>query len=1311
VVLTAFAVALLSSGSIAALEADKAVTQYRRVLWTEENGLPNRSVLAVAQTRDGYLWIGTEEGLVRFDGGRFTTFTRATTPALRHNRIESLLELADGSLIIGTYDGFARYEHGAFSVLPVGGDPSPERSRLAQASDGALWIASSIGLVRVDGHAAARNIPVEGAAASGIAAVAAGADGAVWIGTASGLFRWHKGRIDGRWRDELTNPRVLSLMRARDGSLWIGTSNGVSRLRNGSIETVLAPRRTTDLATEELFEDRHGTVWLATTDGLYRYRLGVTDRFAVEHGLAFNDVRALEEDREGNLWVGTNGGGLQRLSDAAFTPYGTLEGMAGESARPILEAADGALWIGLNQGGLRRLQHGRFTVYNRGSGLPEASIRALAQDRDGTLWIATSGAGLVRFREGRFTQFTTQDGLQSNRLRSLNTMRDGTLWIGGEEGLNRMVDGRVEPVPLALVHPYVSDILEARDGSVWLATLGGVHRITAGKVETFTTSSGLSHNSVLALYEDADGAIWLGTYGGGIMRYLRGRLRSYRTEQGLPDDVALQIVGDQQNHLWITCNRGIFRIDREQLEALDAGRVSRLSPTMFGTSDGLRSRECNGGDPAGICDRRGRLWFPTVAGLVMYDPSRPSLTPAPPPVIVERVMIDDVDVNPDGGIERRAGQGRIEIQFTAPSFAAPERLRLQFKLEGFDTRWTDAEARRTAYYTNIPPGQYTFRVRTAAGSGWSDSGAAVAMRLLPAFYQTNWFYALSTLLGVGGIALAIGVGIRMVERERAQHTLRASEQRFRALVEHSSDAIALLGRNLDVMYASPSTERLLGYGAADLVGRSFFEIVHPDDVRLVREYHAKSLREPGQPCVGECRFRHADGTWRWIEGVGVNHFDDPAISAIVLNYRDITDRKQAELQLQEAKEAAEAASRAKSEFLANMSHEIRTPMNGIIGMTQLAMQATTEQEQQEYLGLVKSSGDALVTLINDILDLSKIEAGRVDLESIAFTPHHVVADTIRVLEWGAREKGLEVRCEFGPALPAVVRGDPSRFRQVLLNLVGNAIKFTASGHVIVHVDADDRTDTASVPLHVRVVDTGIGISEDEQKIIFEKFTQADGSTSRKYGGTGLGLAISARLALLMGGRLWVESAPGRGSTFHFTARFETSDEPSLPHAAAHGEPMTAAHGRPALSVLLAEDNAVNQLLAMRLLEKRGHRVTPAVNGLEALEILARQSFDMVLMDVQMPEMGGFEAAAAIRAREAGSGRHQPIVAMTAHALDGDRERCLKGGFDGYIAKPISERELFAVIEEVMAGRSPDLLTGSLGFTGRSGRPGDQYFSS
>jgi signal transduction histidine kinase/CheY-like chemotaxis protein len=398
--------------------------------------------------------------------------------------------------------------------------------------------------------------------------------------------------------------------------------------------------------------------------------------------------------------------------------------------------------------------------------------------------------------------------------------------------------------------------------------------------------------------------------------------------------------------------------------------------------------------------------------------------------------------------------------------------------------------------------------------------------------------------------------------------------------------------------------------------------------------------------------------------------------------------------LRQAKEAAEAASRAKGEFLANMSHEIRTPMNGILGMTGLALEATSVEEQREYLALVKASGESLLQLINDILDLSKIEAGKLDLESIAFDPRQLVADTMKLIEWRAAQKALALDWHVARDVPAGLNGDPMRLRQVLLNLLSNALKFTDSGKIAVRMTVDPSSTAcraeaageggASVILRVTVSDTGVGIAADKHETIFDNFTQADGSTTRKYGGTGLGLAISARLVTMMGGRIWVESEPGRGSTFQLTVRLTAA--PAVPRE------LPVAAAAPAfapLSVLLAEDNEVNQLLARRLLEQAGHKVTAVGNGLEALAALETGSFDVILMDVQMPELDGFAATAAIRAAERSTGRHQPIIAMTAHALKGDRERCLEAGMDGYISKPITAQQLHAIIREAVVLRDWD----------------------
>jgi PAS domain S-box-containing protein len=410
-------------------------------------------------------------------------------------------------------------------------------------------------------------------------------------------------------------------------------------------------------------------------------------------------------------------------------------------------------------------------------------------------------------------------------------------------------------------------------------------------------------------------------------------------------------------------------------------------------------------------------------------------------------------------------------------------------------------------------------------------------------------------------------------------------------------------------------------------------------------------------------------------------------------------RKRGEEMLSQAKEAAEAASRAKGEFLANMSHEIRTPMNGILGMTELALRTNPAPEQREYLHGVKTSAEALLTVINDILDFSKIEAGKLDFESLDFSLRDTLACALRPLTVPAHAKGLELACEVAPDVTDGLVGDPGRLRQVLLNLAGNAVKFTERGEVVVEVKrlSTDDTDKAekkggrppsssSVPsvssvdtLLFSVRDTGIGIPKEKLGLIFQPFTQADGSTTRKYGGTGLGLTISQRLVELMGGRLWVESELGRGSTFYFTALLGLARGPvacSPPPA-----PTPAAAPR-ALRVLLAEDNAVNQVVAAQLLKSEGHEVTVAGDGRAALAALARQPFDVVLMDVQMPEMDGLEATAALRCQQAGSGRHMPVIALTAHAMKGDRERCLAAGMDDYLSKPIRPDDLRRVLAAV-----------------------------
>jgi PAS domain S-box-containing protein len=535
--------------------------------------------------------------------------------------------------------------------------------------------------------------------------------------------------------------------------------------------------------------------------------------------------------------------------------------------------------------------------------------------------------------------------------------------------------------------------------------------------------------------------------------------------------------------------------------------------------------------------------------------------------------------------------------------------------------------------------------------------------------------------------------VETAEREQASAGLRESEERFRQLAETVDQVFFLTDvRNGRILYVSPAYQKVWGRACASLYENpaSFLDAVHPEDRHLVQEELTTSDNHNSI-----FRIIRPDDSIRWINCRVFPVMDEEGqVYRMAGLAEDITRRLGLEKELENALEVAIESARLKSEFLANMSHEIRTPMNGIIGMTELTLDTDLTPEQRDYLDMVKTSADSLLIIINDILDFSKIESGKFELDPIDFDITEEVAETVRPLALRAEQKGLELTCHVAPNVPSHCLGDVTRLRQILVNLVGNAIKFTESGEIAVLVEQESQTGT-DVHLHFQVRDTGIGVSPEKQELIFEAFAQADGSTTRKYGGTGLGLAITSRLVELMGGRVWVESpsptsenATNPGCVFHFTLRLGVASaapgEQSTKRIKENVKRVRAQAGDGCeWRILLAEDHPINQHLVVSLLTKRGHVVKVATNGRQAVDMFARERFDVVLMDVQMPMMNGFEATGEIRALEATLNHRTPIIAMTAYAMKGDRERCLAAGMDAYLSKPINADELLSTLQHVI----------------------------
>ncbi|QOY90703.1 hybrid sensor histidine kinase/response regulator [Paludibaculum fermentans] len=1157
--------------------------RYSFKTYGQEQGLSNLATECLFQDRTGYLWVGTQNGLFRYDGAVFARFGEAD--GLPSSTVDSIVESSDGVLWVATSHGLARRRGSRFEAFAFKQSvESAGRFGLASDATGRLYLTTNAGILQSSqpaGGAEPKFEPIPGQPSGHAYGVHVEQGGVIWYGCGSGVCRIENGRTESFGQDQgVPADRWDALLTDREGTVWIRSSKRLL-LKQKAGTRFSAPLRNIpsngDFAT--LAAGKDGELFVPTDDGVWEFAHGQWRVTGQEQGLIAAATSAVLQDREGSLWIGLWGTGLSRwVGRNEWEGWTRAEGLSGEHVWKMARDLQGQLWVatdnGLNQMRMdARTGKVGWRLWTEANGLAANKTRSLALGPDGALWAGSSPGGISRIQPvtGQVQTFALPRVPGSDRIWTLTFDKSGRLWAATRGGLFSAVplSGKTEfqkqELPNGDAGETVSTVLEDRQGRFWAAGTRGLARRENGVWRRFTKQDGLASTAAGFLAEGADGSIWVGYRDrSGVSQVKvdgeRLSVKTFTPQSGLHSGQAIFVKVDRRGWVWFGTDQGI--------DVLIGKRWHH-----FGRQDGLIWDDCN--TDAFFEDNDGSVWIGTSRGMAHYrvPVSRPALDG--PRVEFTRFQLGDRTPDLDQPIVEPYRNRTLSAQLSVLTFLAEGDVLCRYRLVGLDDDWLETKQREVRF-PNLPPGRYVLEAtaRNAAGI-WSKVTAQVRFTIQPPWWGTWWFRTVIVLTILLVLAAVILWRTRRLLSQSARLEAAVKERTQQLRIEQDR----IVGQNAEI-------ERLL--------------------------------------------------------------------------------------------EQARQANLLKDEFLANMSHEIRTPMNGIIGMINVTLAQAVNAEQQESLHMVKSCAQSLLHILNDILDFSKIEAGKLEIAAAPFRLRELMEGACATFLAVAREKGIRLTWDIARDVPEWLECDERRIRQVLLNLIGNALKFTHEGEVHVAASAE-ASDGGSLELHFAVSDTGIGIPEAARALIFEAFRQADGTTSRNYGGTGLGLTISSRLVHLMGGRIQVDSDPGRGSTFRFWvhANAVAARPEPVPASSSETEGVTSSP----LHILLAEDNVVNQRVAVALLKKRGHAVEVVNNGRQAVERSESRSFDRILMDLQMPEMDGWTATQLIRERERITGCRVPILALTAHAMNHVQQRCLEIGMDAVIVKPFDPVQFYRTLEQ------------------------------